>query len=424
MRLAPVRRTWVGQVLLAGLLFSGCGANGLGPFVTLPEVSPVELTARLSDRASPPRVIDLRGEAAFEAGHVPGALRLSVDELDGYLVRTGAGAQPLVLACDLGDLAKVGVTIARRRGLNAKVLAGGMERWPKDLRLATGPAPAIAPELLRPPELHLGFAEQAVTAVAWFGVKTTYMLLSLVLLVILWGKPGRVLLLFRLGLLWFLIGEALCWVNISFYDGRSRTMELLHGLGMIGFFAYLMWGLSHLVDHAVLGYSEPKAPCVAIRLCRKCWKKEAVPCGIHRTLLFAAPAAAIVALMPLTAPLSPASYLIPIFGTPIHWAVDLHMQLVEFRLYPVIGAVLLLVSFFMLLGGRAWVARSQAPFFIGLGFAFFALFRFIVFRAYWDVPVWADAWEELTELLAVVFLAAVLWAFRGPLGITPWVRRA
>jgi hypothetical protein len=34
-----------------------------------------------------------------------------------------------------------------------------------------------------------------------------------------------------------------------------------------------------------------------------------------------------------------------------------------------------------------------------------------------SMPLWADVWEELTELAAVAAVAALLWVFRSQLGL-------
>jgi hypothetical protein len=133
--------------------------------------------------------------------------------------------------------------------------------------------------------------------------------------------------------------------------------------------------------------------------------------------LFVAPALAAIAALPLTAPLRPIRVTLPLFCTPWPYTVTLFEQLVEFRLYPVLAILFLLVSFVLLFGGRAGVRRAQLPFFVGFGFLGFALFRFVLYGVYRGMPVWADFWEEATEFLAVFGVGVFLVVFRGQIGL-------
>ena len=54
---------------------------------------------------------------------------------------------------------------------------------------------------------------------------------------------------------------------------------------------------------------------------------------------------------------------------------------------------------------------------MGLGLLSFSLLRFFLQHAFGQAVVWANAWEELTELATVLTLIAILWIFRGQLGL-------
>ena len=100
------------------------------------------------------------------------------------------------------------------------------------------------------------------------------------------------------------------------------------------------------------------------------------------------------------------------FGYPID------LQLADFRVYPMLAAVLFLVALIMLFGGGQSLRRVQLPLLAGLGFMSFSLFRFLLLEAYRTAPVWADFWEETTELLFILGLGLFLFFYRRRLGLT------
>ena len=51
----------------------------------------------------------------------------------------------------------------------------------------------------------------------------------------------------------------------------------------------------------------------------------------------------------------------------------------------------------------------------GLGFFGFSMFRLVLFQVYRDNLTWFVFWEEVTELIYIVGVGAVLWIFRGRL---------
>ncbi len=274
----------------------------------------------------------------------------------------------------------------------------------------------VLPRLeIRPTSL----SEQVATVVFGLGVKPTYMLLSLVLVAWLWRARDRGLSTMRRALLVFFAGEAFCALNFAFAKGDSLALEIGHGLGMVGMGALLPWGVIQLFDERVLRYQDPKATCALQRFCAQCWKREPVACGLQRLFLFAAPALALSALIPITAPLLPLRIEVSIFGTPVVYGEGLLQQIFELRIYPAAATLLLLVSFALLLPGRRTFSAAQFPFFAGLGFLTFSLGRFLLYQGFRDAPIWGDAWEEMTELITVLGVGVSLLAFRRPLGL-PW----
>jgi rhodanese-related sulfurtransferase len=365
-----------------------------------------------------PLIVDVREEMMRNATDrfIPGALSMTLEELDAYLVRADIERdRPILIVCNSGKLSQVGGTLALRRGFRKVFgLKGGMEAW----RGPTAAEPAAVPPALKaPPVLAATPLEQLMTVITGIVVKITYMSLTLLIIVILWRSRDRGLVLVRQSMIAFLFGESMCAVNYIFFAGESDSVELFHGLGMAGMGMLLPWGLSKIADEKVLRYEDPAATCVVQRFCGHCWKREAVSCGLQRLFLFLAPALALTALIPFGAALAPLKVDVPVFQSRMISQVSLPLQLVEFRVYPILACALLFVSFLLLWGGKRTFRLSQPFFFAGVGFETFALMRFFLFQAFSERIIWADAWEEATEFVSIAFVLFLLFVFRDQLGV-------
>jgi len=263
--------------------------------------------------------------------------------------------------------------------------------------------------------LPIGSAQQWAIVLSAFLVKPLYMILSLILIVVLRRGQEQGLVLLRRALSCFLVGEIFCAANYLFFSGRSAALEIGHQAGMIGMSILLPWGLLTLMDVRVLHVTEPTHPCALAPLCRRCWKREPVTCGAPRLFVWSLPMLAVLALIPLAAPLQLVRVILPVFGTPVVYETDTTIQLLEYRLYPVLAAIFFLGAWVSLLGGASRIRRAQPLFFSGFGFMSFALLRFFLFRAFQPYLSWSDTWEELTELFTVIAIGLVLWIFRGAL---------
>lgn len=100
-----------------------------------PQISPMDLRNRLS---GDPRVtvLDVRSPAEYQAGHIPGAHLLPIEELDpGKLDEAidAAGADagnPLFLTCHAGKRAEKAAQLLREAGIEHLCLVqGGTEAW-------------------------------------------------------------------------------------------------------------------------------------------------------------------------------------------------------------------------------------------------------------------------------------------------------
>jgi hypothetical protein len=132
------------------------------------------------------------------------------------------------------------------------------------------------------------------------------------------------------------------------------------------------------------------------------------------------PALMIVTLAPLCVELLPVSYNTAISGTFYNYSHPVVEQAFEVRYLPALAVLLLLVSVVVLrFRKRDAVLWSKVFFAAGMGAAGFSFFRMVLFHAFRDDLVWLDTWEELTELLYVLGVAAILWVFHETLFADP-----
>lgn len=405
-----MRLAWI----VAVMLLSGC-QRILATAVGAQLVEPQAVRA-----LGAPEIIDIREPAEYLSGHLPGAINVPILELDGFLSRAHATrAQPLVLVCAAGVNAALAVPTARLYGREPVVLAGGMVAWSRaGLEVAVGPSPSPDVERMIPVRPFTRF-QQTVASASGCVIKPIYLLLSLVLIRVLRRATAAPLRLLRHGMLCFFVGEMLCAANFFFHrPGLWFPIEILHGLGMVAMSAFVPWGFWRLLDERVLHFTAPGQGCMLQRFCGQCWKRDPVRCGVHDLMFPLLVGLAALALMPLSAPLRPTMFRTEIFGSVADYGEPIVNHLVELRLYPIVGALLFLGTlFFLLRGGTGSVRRVEPVFYAALGFTLYPMFRHLLANAYRESLYWSDFWEELTELLTVTAVGAVLVLFRRQLGL-------
>ena len=255
--------------------------------------------------------------------------------------------------------------------------------------------------------------EQWVVVITALGVKPAYMLISLVTIIWLWRRQAPDLAALRWGLIAFWLGEAACAVNYVVFLGYSDLWEYFHNFGMAVSFSFVTYALLEGMDQRLIKYNSAKDRCAALNLCRACIKYADAPCGLRRMFAMLIPATIVVAFMPLCADLKTAAYDSTIMGKSVYFSETLSNQLFEIRYCPYLALLLLTASWLVLLFKRqnpvplakVLFAAATGP----LGFGFMRLF---LAAAYRENPVWANAWEEFTELIFTAAVAFVLWIFR------------
>jgi len=98
------------------------------PATGVSEISPDEL---LTNPPESVLILDVRSEAEFTRGHVPGAVNLSHDRLAAQLEELDAARdQPIVVYCESGRRAGLAADVLREAGFSdIRHLTGDMSDW-------------------------------------------------------------------------------------------------------------------------------------------------------------------------------------------------------------------------------------------------------------------------------------------------------
>jgi rhodanese-related sulfurtransferase len=404
------------------LLFSGCQEYA-AKFIGVRSIDARDLIKIIESKV-PPLVLDVRKIQNYRTGHIAGAIPLDMRDIADYLDTTDLPhRQTIVTVCSSGWESQIAAAGIMARGYrNVYNLTGGINRW-KQLGYPVHPASdkAVADKTLKPPIIKISLLSQVAMTVAAFVVKPAYIVMAFLVIWMLRHKKSRDLVLLRYAMVVFFIGENACTLNYLAASNASVWLEFLHGLGMVGMFFFLFWGLILFFDQRVIHYLDPERPCAFKRHCGHCWKKEDVSCGLHRLANYLLPALAFVALIPVTMPLRPFRIIMPVFSSDVLWLKDFWNLLVEFRIYPMLGALGFITTLYWTHKGRDHLPKAQLPFCLALGFTSYSLFRFGLLLTFSENQAWADWWEESTEFIMVFMLLLFLVVFKNQLELdTPW----
>ena len=93
---------------------------------------PPEQLAEMLDSGQPD-LIDVRREHEWEAGHIPGARRVEVNDLPAEAEKLDRD-RPVVLYCRSGSRSELAADGLRAGGFDAQALAGGISAWAEEGR--------------------------------------------------------------------------------------------------------------------------------------------------------------------------------------------------------------------------------------------------------------------------------------------------
>ncbi len=105
-----------------------------------PAVSPAAV-AELSARPDAPIILDVRSQAEYDAGHVPGAVLIPHDQLAARLAELDRDRWVLVY-CKSGRRAGIAEDVLVKSGFDVRQIEGSWSRWSAEGRPAQTPAPA------------------------------------------------------------------------------------------------------------------------------------------------------------------------------------------------------------------------------------------------------------------------------------------
>lgn len=386
----------------------------------VPNVTPQAARSLLSAPASNAVLVDVRPAERYQSGHIEAAENWPLSEV---LSTTPASVpaqfsgKRLLLICDSGITSAFAARHLRGISVDAINVRGGMQAWSG----APEPACDLALCRLRATSGDTPIAgvretpvfEQWVAVLTAFGVKPTYMLATLGLVLILWRQRAPDLAALRWAMLAFLAGETCCLVNYVGFREESYLFEYLHSFGMVVAFGFTTYALLEGLDLRLVRYGDPQQTCAAAALCRGCIKHADVPCGLRRVFLLLIPAVAIMTLIPFTGEFHLSAHNTRILGGAYTYIHPVVHQIYEARYLPAIAAVLFLVALGVLLWYERYpVSWAKMLFAAGTGALGFSYFRFALLAAFHDNPVWFSAWEEITELLYIATVAGTFWVFR------------
>lgn len=274
------------------------------------------------------------------------------------------------------------------------------------------PASSTSPPPANP--LFIPIWEQYILFIAAFIVKPLYMALSLAVAFMLRRSEEPELRAIRWGMVLFFLGELACAGNYLLFRDQSLLMEYGHDYGMVSAFAFFVYALMETLDARILHYSDTEKRCALLPLCGGCYKQREMSCTLWTLFLYLLPALAAMEAMPLTAPIGSRFFAGPIFGERVIFGHPPFSQTIEVRFFPAVAAFFLLLSWGVLLLRREHgFAAAKALVAVGLGPLVFSLMRFLCYWGYAEHPLWADVWEELTELMFVIIILRIVLLVRS-----------
>jgi len=449
----------LGFFLLIGILFNPAVRWSMG----IPAVEP-KVLANLLAGPNPPMVLDVRSHENFVGGHIPGSRWVPLQSLEGFLSREGLPPGLSLVICDDQGVfpAAAAAAAAWHSGPVFEAADGGNGWEAAGLSLEKGEGRAPPPGPQARPRKELSLLQQAVMSVLGVVLKPAYMLFCLGLILILAKTSALSLRMLFWGLVLFDLGETFCMLDYFFCPSGFliiAPLDLVHGAGMVGLGCLGPWAFYRMFEERMGGtrpdpHTNPagnperaaEAPqhshrpgvqtvgvghagsgmpggCLFRGFCGSCMVSQKTRCSFLRVLLLLFPALGALALLPLSLPLRPVHYTSFVFQSSLECGFPILNEFVELYGYAIMGGLSFLIAGFILWKGEPGFGRKmELPFFLGVGFASFALFRFMLHTAFHETFFWSNFWEEISELFAIFGIGWFLFVFRNTLGLNPDTR--
>jgi phage shock protein E len=117
-------------IMIAGFILTGCAgaaAEVAPPPAVSQLITPLEYQDAFRDPSSH-LLIDVRTPEEFDAGHIPGAVNIPVEEL-GERLNEVPGETPIVVYCRSGNRSATAAGILARAGYSPVFDLGGIQNW-------------------------------------------------------------------------------------------------------------------------------------------------------------------------------------------------------------------------------------------------------------------------------------------------------
>ena len=75
------------------------------------------------------KLVDVRSQAEFASGHLPGAINAPVSELGAHVKKFGAKDQPVIVYCASGTRSAMARSVLKGQGFAQVFNLGAMSRW-------------------------------------------------------------------------------------------------------------------------------------------------------------------------------------------------------------------------------------------------------------------------------------------------------
>lgn len=386
-----------------------------------PSVSMREAWAELRTGESAPLLVDVRSTQGSSPSRLqrthswPASDILAFRSVDD--IPPEWNGHTLLLICD-GGLSS-GMAALRLQSLGFSRVAsvrGGLQSWTAQAGIAARSRLEVPGDIDVEASRPISTGSGLTLAIALFVVKPVYMLLSLASILLLARRPlfHLPVVVLALALIFFLVGELACWVNLLFLAEESVALEYLHSISMVVFIALLAWIAITFLDEKILKLSDPKSVCALRGACRQCRKHVKAPCLVESLSRYGVVGLLIVSLMPLAAAPRAISYNASILGLTRNLMHPLSIELYESRFCPLVAFLLLLLTLpFISPNSRGYHLLYRVFLAAGLGHMLFSFFRVVMLSMFDTNLVWFLFWEEVTELILIAGIAYGLGLTRG-----------
>jgi rhodanese-related sulfurtransferase len=390
---------------------------------SVPSIAPEEAERLLSDPKTKAILMDVRSEKEFNASGLKAAKNLPVEatsdrqRMDALL----ADSEKVLIICNTGlDGAWATRRLLSMGYRNVVNVAGGMDRWlsersdlvDKFVRTRQGETRGVT-------LFSASLLDQIVITLSAFALKPLYQILSIVIIVLLWKRSDPDLTAIKWAMIAFFIGENACAANYLIFNENSLLMEYLHMYGMLLCFGLVVYAFMVALDKRILHFSERDKKCTLLSLCGRCYKYSSVTCNLRSFYLLIIPATVVLATIPLSGSLGHRFYEGTIFGNTTTFGQPIIYQFLEARVFPAVSLIFFATAMIVIIRSKEdGFGAAKRWYAMGMGLLGFSLMRFFIYWGYQDRPLWADAWEEITEFLFIILLLWIALRVRSSSRIT------